>query len=84
MTQEELVAQIEQDIEQKGSAQVPMGVIQEVFFADTHDLTTLDAVLEEFASQHGWHARHNDAWPTSRVIFYPVVGRGEVFRQGEK
>jgi hypothetical protein len=73
VTQEELLAQIKQDIAQKGGAHVPIGIIREVFYADTRISVPLAAVLEEFASNHGWHIRHDDdASPTPRVIFYPV------------
>ncbi len=70
MTQSKLVAKIEKDIGQKGSAKVPMDIIREALSADTPVSTTLDVALEEFASNHGWHIQH-EALPTHRVVFYP-------------
>ncbi len=71
MTQDELVANIEKDIEQKGSAHVPMNIIREVFSDDMQNSPTFDDALEEFASSHGWHVRH-EALPIPRVIFSHV------------
>lgn len=72
MTQEELAAHIAQDIKRKGSASVPIGIIREAFFAGTRISPTIDAVLKEFASNHGWHIRPDDDLPTLRVVFNSV------------
>ncbi len=82
MTQEELITQIEKDIAQKGVAHVPTDIIQKVLSADTHASQALDAALEEFASNHGWHVRH-DALPIPKVIFSPVEGAGKLSEEKE-
>ena len=72
MTRAELAAQIYKDIEQKGRAEVPIGIILQVLSVDTRASTTNDAALKEFAGKHGWRVRHGNDLPAYRVIFYPV------------
>ncbi len=78
-----MVAKIEKDIERKGGANVPIGVIREVFSEDTPVSIEIEAVLEEFASNHGWHYRH-EALPCPRVMFYPIEGAGKLPEKKEE
>lgn len=72
MTRAELGDRIEQDIKQEGRAHVPIGIIREIFSADSRASTTIDAALEEFASNRGWQVRHDGDLITPRVIFSPI------------
>jgi hypothetical protein len=72
VTRTELAAQIKKDIERKGHARVPIGILQEALSVDTHASTANDAAMEEFAGNHGWRIRHGNDLPTPRAMFYPV------------
>ncbi len=77
MTREELVTHIERGIEHTGGAMVPIGIIQEVFSANTRISPTIDTELKKFASNHGWSVRNDDAVPTHRIIFSHASGVAE-------
>ncbi len=83
MTQDELAAQIEKEIERKGGANVPLGVIREAFADEARNSTTLEDALEEFASIHAWQVRHDDLH-TPRFYFYPVESAGKLSEEQEE
>lgn len=72
MTREELIAEIKRDIEQKGGASVPIGIVRRAVAEDASDPPTINAALRRFARGNGWYVREDDDLPTLRVFFYPA------------
>lgn len=72
MTREELIAEIKRDIEQKGGASVPIGIIRQAISDNISAPPKIDAPLRNFAAAHGWDVQPDDDLPTLRVFFFPT------------
>lgn len=81
MTREELVAEIERDIKQKGGASVPIGVIRGAIFINLSSPPTIDDALRDFAAENGWQVRPDDDLPTLRLLFHRAENLREIPRR---